>query len=297
MEKEAERKAYESVFETARVIAERRASANPDVPNVPEKVEGKGKEVEQRVEAVDDTKADVAQEATNDDDEEEDADYSPDAEAQDDEEEDILLTEIEPIDEAEEVMEGVPSPITEHAPLEPAAEVMAEHSGEQSARSQSIEVSEAASSGDETEAIEEDVAVSEEQSSAAVSGEEAEEEEEEIEEVNEEGEVVPEIRIQVVREYEEAEEDEEAGETSDEADVDSDQATEEIGVMEATDEYSDGNTDQAQAQPESSRTHSWWSLSSPRILRSLLATKQAPEESVIADENTEPSSPVRAQAQ
>ncbi|KAJ2842229.1 hypothetical protein GGI22_007622, partial [Coemansia erecta] len=106
MEEEAERKAYESVFETARVMAERRATTNRDVP---EKVEGKGKEVEQRVEAVDDAKADVAQEATNeaeDEDEDEDADYSPDAEAQDDEEEDILLTEIEPIDETEEVMEG-----------------------------------------------------------------------------------------------------------------------------------------------------------------------------------------------
>ncbi|KAJ2213217.1 hypothetical protein IW140_003037 [Coemansia sp. RSA 1813] len=307
-EKDVENKAYESVFDTARVIAERRASANPHIPAKEEEKE----EAEQRASDVDDAKASAVQE-DNDEDEDEDADYSPDAEAQDDEEEDILLTEIEPIDETEEVIDGAPNSDTDNVPLVPAAAI-AEAGGAQSTRSQSIEVSEAASSSEETEEIEEDVAVSEEQSVVSGDEEEIEEAEAEVEvedeEIEEEKEgedekSVPEISIQVVHEEEE-EEGEEGGVTSDEADVDSDQATEEIGSMGSVGEYSDENDAQRSAtqeqthpepRPESSRTHSWWSLSSPRILRGLLASKQAPEESAITDENTEPSPAPPAYAQ
>ncbi|KAJ2558196.1 hypothetical protein EV175_000909 [Coemansia sp. RSA 1933] len=290
-----ENKVYESVFETARVMAERRASAIPDSSD---KAEEKGKEVAHLAKPEDVAAEAVASNAYDDEDEDEDADYSPDAEAQDDEEEDILLTEIEPIDENDEVIEGVPSPVVEHVQIEAgAAWGVAEDTDKQSAGSRSIEVSEADSSGEETEVIGEDAASAEEQS-AAVTGDDEGEADDHEDKDGDEDEPVPDISIRVVREDEEAEQD--AGVTSDEADVDSDQATEEIGVMGSADEYSDGSTSQAPAQSSTLRTHSWWSLSSPRILRGLLASKQTPEESAATDENTEPSpaSPaIRAQAQ
>ncbi|KAJ1733545.1 hypothetical protein LPJ72_002806, partial [Coemansia sp. Benny D160-2] len=253
---------YESVFETVKAIAERRVSSAV----VGEKEEKGGDEDE-------------------DEDEEEDADYSPDAEAQDDDEEDLLLTEIEPIDEAEEVGSDASSPEIGIAPLpESVDDVVVEETSDQSAGSQSIEVSEVSEAAvseaetEETAEIEEEVVVSEEQS--AISAEE--EEEEEQEEVQ--------VDVEVIHE----EESEESDNTVDEADADSDEATEEITSMDYVEQNNDAQSgaDHQKEQTESANTRSWWSLSSPGILGSLLASKQhVSEERTSTDENSQPSSP------
>ncbi|KAJ2693088.1 hypothetical protein GGH99_001336, partial [Coemansia sp. RSA 1285] len=248
---------YESVFETAKAIAERRVSSAV----VGEKEERGGDEDE-------------------DEDEEEDADYSPDAEAQDDDEEDLLLTEIEPIDEAEEVGSDASSPEIRPALPESADDVVVEETGDQSAGSQSIEVSEVSEAAvseagtEETAEIEEEVVVSEEQSAIS-----AEEEEEEVQ-----------VYVEVIHE----EESEESDNTVDEADADSDEATEEITSMDYVEQNNDAQSgaDHQKKQTESANTRSWWSLSSPGILNNLLASKQhASEERTSTDENSQPSSP------